>query len=613
MPPAINRPRLQPELARAARSLMQDPIATGVACAITADRSAVDAELERVLATPDFARSARLSAFLRYVVRETLDGRGARLKAFAIAQDIFGRGETFDPQGDTIVRVEAGRLRRLLERYYLTAGRDDPVIIEIPKGGYAATFRYQAGMAVDESSDSAEAASTTTSKADGNVRRWSAALIAAATAFAVAVLAIIGWWLRAADEQAISPVASKSAVAKEKPFVAILPLIGRRASDGDESLASRLPDAVVTDLVRATSRFTVMAPSSSRRIDPDAIDLEQLRRDFGVSHVLRGTLETKADKVRVQVQLVDTATREAIWAERFDRHAGGLLALESELAEGIVTGLTGWIDARESERLRRSRTDNSEALAAFREAVRLYHPPSDPVRVDLARKLYERAADLDPHFADAYAGISETYSLGILFGHSQSPDEDLGKALAMGARAVKLDPEGGLGNAVLGTALVLAGQPDEGLGHARRAVALEPGNPLVHKWLAINLIRTNRAADALVPIEKALRLDPSEPRQAYLNLLGVALLTLRQTGEALEAFNRNRRRGGPYGPHMAALRAAAFGELGRDAEAREAVGLVIEAGKRFSAERWLEGWMPNEARRAQVLAQLYRLGLPRGP
>jgi len=434
----------------------------------------------------------------------------------------------------------------------------------------------------------------------------------AVTVCAIALAAIIGWWLRSADERVVAPVASRSAVVHDKPFVAILPLVMHGASDGDESLASRLPEALVTDLVRATSRLSVMAPSSSREIGPDSANLDKLRRDFGVSHVLRGTLETKADRVRVQVQLVDTGTREAIWAERFDRKAADVLALESELAEHIVTGLTGKIDARESERLRRSRTDNNEALAAFREAVRLYHPPTDPVRVAMAQRLFERAAELDPEFADALAGISLMYSQRVLFGHSQSPAEDVAKAVATARKAVKLDPQAGFGHAVLGTALVLAGNPDEGLGYARRAVALEPGNPFVQQWLAVNLIRTGRPTEALAPIEQAFRLDPLEPRQGYLNVRGLALLTLGRTEEALEAFNRNLRRGGPYGPHMAALRAAAYAELGRDAEAREAVGLTIEAGKRFSAERWLEGWMPNEARRAEVIAELSRLGLPQG-
>jgi adenylate cyclase len=97
-------------------------------------------ELERVLASPDFVASDRLKKFLRFVVEETLAGRADRLHAYPIALEVLGRDASFDPQTDPVVRMEAGRLRRRLERYYLCAGQSDPVRIDIPKGGYAPTF-----------------------------------------------------------------------------------------------------------------------------------------------------------------------------------------------------------------------------------------------------------------------------------------------------------------------------------------------------------------------------------------------------------------------------------------------------------------------------------------
>ena len=102
---------------------------------------AVSAELERILTSPDFARSRRMQGFLRYVVEVTLGGQGNRLKEYTIAVEVFGRDESFDPQTNSLVRVEAGRLRRTLTLYYLTHGRDDPLRIEIPKGRYVPEFR----------------------------------------------------------------------------------------------------------------------------------------------------------------------------------------------------------------------------------------------------------------------------------------------------------------------------------------------------------------------------------------------------------------------------------------------------------------------------------------
>ena len=93
-----------------------------------------------MLVSADFDASERNRSFLRHVVEETLAGRAERIKAYNIATSVFGRDDRFDPQLDSIVRIEAGRLRRSLERYYLTSGRDDPVRIGVPKGSYVPTF-----------------------------------------------------------------------------------------------------------------------------------------------------------------------------------------------------------------------------------------------------------------------------------------------------------------------------------------------------------------------------------------------------------------------------------------------------------------------------------------
>jgi adenylate cyclase len=107
----------------------------------TIPRDLIRAQLGHILASRAFDASRRNRAFLRFVVEESLAGRADRIKAYTIATSVLGRDEAFDPQADPIVRIEASRLRRSLERYYLIAGQDDPVRIHIPKGGYVASFQ----------------------------------------------------------------------------------------------------------------------------------------------------------------------------------------------------------------------------------------------------------------------------------------------------------------------------------------------------------------------------------------------------------------------------------------------------------------------------------------
>src|SRR5918994_2007141 len=96
--------------------------------------------LQRVLASRDFRNSERKRRFLKFVVQETLAGRADRIKAYSIALDAFDRDSSFDPVADPVVRIEAGRLRRCLEHYYLTEGAEDRIRITIPKGGYVPHF-----------------------------------------------------------------------------------------------------------------------------------------------------------------------------------------------------------------------------------------------------------------------------------------------------------------------------------------------------------------------------------------------------------------------------------------------------------------------------------------
>ena len=104
---------------------------------------AVCAELDRVLAFPDMAASGQMSAFLRFVVEEALAGRGEQIKEFTVATRALSRRRDFDPRLDAIVRIVAGKLRRTMQRYYLTAGASDPVRIAIPKGTYCPQFLPQ--------------------------------------------------------------------------------------------------------------------------------------------------------------------------------------------------------------------------------------------------------------------------------------------------------------------------------------------------------------------------------------------------------------------------------------------------------------------------------------
>src|SRR5512142_113374 len=113
-------------------------------------------QLERVLASPRFSRNERLSRFLRFVIERHLAGRDEEIKESVVAVEVLGRSPDHDPKRDSIVRTEAARLRARLGEYYLGEGKDDRLVIELPKGGYVPVLR-PALPAVENGTPSPEA------------------------------------------------------------------------------------------------------------------------------------------------------------------------------------------------------------------------------------------------------------------------------------------------------------------------------------------------------------------------------------------------------------------------------------------------------------------------
>ena len=105
-------------------------------------------QLDRLLASSGFANAGRMSRFLKFVVEKTLAGEGERLKEYVIGIEVFDRDASYDPRLDSIVRVEAARLRAKLAEYYAGQGRGDPVVLSLPKGGYAPIVTLTSGALV---------------------------------------------------------------------------------------------------------------------------------------------------------------------------------------------------------------------------------------------------------------------------------------------------------------------------------------------------------------------------------------------------------------------------------------------------------------------------------
>ena len=254
--------------------------------------------LEEICATEDFRKSARCSGFLRYVVGETLAGRHDRIKAYAIAVSALGRDETFDPQIDPVVRIEASQLRRRLERYYLTGGAGSRIRIDLPKGSYVPSFSRPAQ----------QTASVAANAVHRPVPRGKAAPLAisggvlASAGLAVALMVGLG----GPSSWTLHPV----------PTVQINAFVPADAFSAE--MASGLQDEI---------RRALMGNNHLAVIDAQYA-VEPAPADF----VMEGSVRRVDGWIRVTARLMETRTGAYVWAHAYDRPLAPEAVLDDQAA-----------------------------------------------------------------------------------------------------------------------------------------------------------------------------------------------------------------------------------------------------------------------------------------
>ena len=276
-------------------------------------------QLERMLASTTFAASPRLRTFLHYVVDRALAGEGGQLKEYAIGADVFERGAEYDPRIDSIVRVEAGRLRAKLDEYYDGEGAADRVIVRIPRGSYVPQFETR----------EVEAPVHTDAPARHAVRaRWT---IAAAL---LALLAMPGAALwRTAPPQTPAPSETPMRPASDVR-VAVLPFTHYAPGGTDEMLAARITDGVTTELARL-NRVGVISRTSALQFTGTRPPLREIADRLGATEVVEGSVFTEGDVVRVRTRIVVGSTDLKSNVRDFEGRRGEVEDLARRIAEAL--------------------------------------------------------------------------------------------------------------------------------------------------------------------------------------------------------------------------------------------------------------------------------------
>jgi TolB-like protein/Tfp pilus assembly protein PilF len=386
--------------------------------------------------------------------------------------------------------------------------------------------------------------------------------------------------------------AADAPVLPDKPSIAVLPFANLSA-DPNQSYFS---DGVTHDVITELSRFSellVIASNSSFQYRDRFPDMRQVGRELGVRYGLGGSIRRSGSRVRITAELVDTATRAHLWAERYDREVEDVFAVQDDVVRTIVTILAARVRKAEFERTRTKPPGSLQAYDYYLQAAAIYANFLSSFSVDglyQTRRLLDQALAIDPGYGLCCALMAETYVSAFI----NPLDGDLvnravlDTALQFARRAVQLDPNSPMAHSNLGHVLIWRREHEESIAAFEKAVALNPND--VNWRFAYALVYAGHPERAIKAVEDYMRRDPFHPPPASL-VLGLAHCMLKRYAEALPLVLESVRRAPKFRPARAWL-AVTYVQLGQIEEARAEVRAILQLQPNYTISGTLRPLMP---------------------
>jgi TolB-like protein len=270
-------------------------------------------QLERILASEYFANAERLSRFLRYVVDRTCAGEGERLKEFVIGTEVFDRDHRYDPRLDSVVRVEAGRLRSKLSEYYARPDADDPILIRVPRGGYSPVFELR--QTAVPNAQLAPPVPTPRSKSPRTIA-WTG----------LGLLLVL-----AAVVAAFNGRSARPARTLQDLSIVVFPLATYSTDESAKRLAARVTDGVTRELARLGT-IQVVPNMSAVQAAAEHQSLPDAAHALHAEVIVAANLVQAGDRIRVEAALIDTIRDRKFWVGDFDGTLSDLPDLQHRIA-----------------------------------------------------------------------------------------------------------------------------------------------------------------------------------------------------------------------------------------------------------------------------------------
>jgi adenylate cyclase len=394
----------------------------------------------------------------------------------------------------------------------------------------------------------------------------------------------------------------------DKPSIAVLPFTNMSSDPEQEFFSDGIAEDIITALSRYPSLF-VIARNSCFTYKGRAVDVKQIGRELGVRYLLEGGVRKSGNRIRVTAQLVEAETGKHVWAERFDRDLDDIFVLQDEITEAVTIAMAPAIaDAEQHRALRKP--GSLDAWAAYQRG--LWHASKYTVNdIALAQSFFQQAIDCDPSFSGGYGGLAIAQIQAADFHTLGVPLETLSSAERLARQAVAIDGADAEARSRLGWVLCRRGDYEGARAETERALSMSPNLALAYAVLGQTLVFSGRPEEGVEALRTSIRLDPRAPELRFrLNQFALGLYFSGKYEAAVEAAKRAIR-SYPDFPNAYRWLAAALGQMGRTAEAKEALeqAIAIAPGSFDMYVRGRVPWMRPEDH-AHMLEGLRKAGVP---
>ena len=394
-------------------------------------------------------------------------------------------------------------------------------------------------------------------------RKWTIVAVTAMLILLAGAFTIWNYYFR------LSAKENAATALPEKPSIAVLPFDNLSGDPDQDYLADGITENIITALSKIPEVF-VIARNSVFTYKGKPIKVQKIADDLGIRYVLEGSIQKASTRFRITGQLIDATTGHHLWAEQYDRVVEDLFAVQDEITLAIVTSLQVKLTDGEQARLQDRSTNN---LQAWSYAVKGYSFYERITKDDnaKARELFEKAVQLDPEYAWAWAMIGETYFIDTRYGWHRPREESEKKMVEYAQKAMKLDDSIPDALALMASTHIVKKEYDEAIAIIEKSIALNPNSAENHAILGMYYRFVGRFEDSIRMTEKAIRLHPYYP-DWYLYSLEYSYYYLGQYEKAINIAKKHLKligsRGGTdtFWQHL--ILAQNYIRLGQDKEAR---------------------------------------------